>query len=330
MPQSSFAYAVARVRSLEKGLIGRDRLHRLTEGSLDDAVRVLVEAGYGDMPDATAADCENMIGKELEKAAVLLQEISPEPTVTDLFLMKADIHNLKVLLKARLLDNTEEPVLLAGGIFPKDKLVLAVRDRRYLDLPPVLKDAVNALEKELQTKEDPQQISIALDGAYIAHAQETLKKYPGSFAAKYFHALADFNNILAMLRIRSMGAQKDALERALLPTGHLTRGVLLGAFDQPFESMTKMIATGPAGAAIAAGMEAVAQTGQNSAMEKARDNYLMQLIKKGKYDAMTLQPVLGYYLAREQEAKCIRLILTAKRNSLDEQVIAERLREVYG
>ncbi|MDL2235817.1 V-type ATPase subunit [Christensenellaceae bacterium OttesenSCG-928-L17] len=330
MPQSSYAYAVARVRSLEKGLIGRDRLQRLSEGTLEDVVRMLVEAGYGDLPEATAADCETMIAKELEKAALVLQEVTPKPQVTDLFLLKGDIHNLKVLLKARLLDNKEEPFLLAGGLYETEKLAAAVRDHNYIDLPPVIKDALNELEKELQNKEDPQQISIALDRAYLLHAKSVLKKEPDSFAAKYFDALADFNNILTMLRVRAIGAQKDTLEQALLPAGNLSHSSILNAFEQPVEGMAKFIATGPIGPAVATGLEAVVQTGQNSAMEKARDDYLIQLIKKDKYDVMTLQPILGYYLAREQEAKCVRLIVTAKRNGLPEQVIAERLREVYG
>jgi hypothetical protein len=40
--------------------------------------------------------------------------------------------------------------------------------------------------------------------------------------------------------------------------------------------------------------------------------------------------VVGYYIARDREAKAIRMILTVKRNGLDDGVITERLRELYG
>ncbi|MDL2217331.1 V-type ATPase subunit [Christensenellaceae bacterium OttesenSCG-928-M15] len=330
MPQSSYIYAVARIRALETGLIGKDRMHRLSEGTLDDVVRMLVETGYGDMPEATADDCETMIARELTKANKLMQEVTPEQAVTDLFLMKADIHNLKVLLKARLLGNKEEPLLLEGGLYQTDLLVTAVRDRNYRSLPKALKEELNTLEKTLQVKENPQQISVALDRAYHLHAREVLKKHKNEFAGKYFNALADFDNVNALLRIRSMGGTKENLHEVLLPVGDVTHSAILSAFDQPFETMSKQLSTGAAGGAIALGFEEVQRTGQNSAMEKARDNHLMRLIKKGKYDMDSLQPVLGYYLAREQEAKCVRLIVTAKRNDLPEQVITERLREVYG
>ena len=45
---------------------------------------------------------------------------------------------------------------------------------------------------------------------------------------------------------------------------------------------------------------------------------------------MTIFPIVGYYLARDREAKAVRLILTVKRNGLDDAIIAERLRELYG
>lgn len=330
MPQSSYVYAVARVRALENGLFGRDRMVRLAEGSLDDVVRMLVEGGYGDIPEATAADCELMIARELEKANKLVSEISPEPELTDLFRMKADIHNLKVLIKARLLESKEEPLLLDGGVFPKETLVNAVRDHDYRDLSPALKEELNALEKALTVKENPQLVSVSLDRAYHAQAAAVLEKNKSVFAKKYFSALADFDNVLALLRLKSMDVSKDVLEDVLLPAGEISHGTLINAFEQPFETMAKLVSTGGAGSDIASGLEEVQRTGQNSALEKARDNHLMRLIKKDKYDVMTLQPVLGYYLAREQEARCIRLIVTAKRNGLDEQVITERLREVYG
>ena len=38
MPQSSYVYAVARIRAVEKGLIGRDKMHRMAEGSLEEVM----------------------------------------------------------------------------------------------------------------------------------------------------------------------------------------------------------------------------------------------------------------------------------------------------
>ena len=54
MPQPSYAYACARISALEKSLFGRDTVRRMAEGSLEDALRVLTDAKYGNLPDATS------------------------------------------------------------------------------------------------------------------------------------------------------------------------------------------------------------------------------------------------------------------------------------
>lgn len=330
MPQASHTYAVARIRALERGLIGQDRMARMAEGSLDDVVRMLQETGYGGMPEATSDDCEAMISRELTETYRLIREISPEPELTDLFLMKADIHNLKVLLKARLLDSHEPPMLMDGGIMDPEKLRAAVANRDYRDLPELLREALNQLEKSLQLREDPQQVSVSLDKAYQRLAEEVLARHSNSFAIAYFTARADFGNVLTLLRLRAIGSGKDSLAPLLLPAGDIPHSTLSAAYDQPMESLVRMLSIGAAGSAIAEGFEEMQRTGQLSALEKARDNHLIRLIKGEKYEVMTLGPVLGYLLAREQEAGCVRLIVTAKRNRLGEQVITERLRELYG
>ena len=40
--------------------------------------------------------------------------------------------------------------------------------------------------------------------------------------------------------------------------------------------------------------------------------------------------MVGYIIAKEREAQNVRLILTVKRNGLNESVIAERLVKLYG
>ena len=64
-----------------------------------------------------------------------------------------------------------------------------------------------------------------------------------------------------------------------------------------------------------------------------RDSWCSDLvisqIKPQKSNPFTLGPVAAYVLARENEIKCVRMILSGKQNGLPEQVIRERLGEMY-
>lgn len=330
MPQSSYYYAVARIRALERGLIGRERMLRIADSTLDDAMRLLHETGYGNMPDATAAECELLIEQERIKAAAVVKEVSPEPAVTDLFLLRTDVLNLKMLIKARLMETQQEPRLLTGGVYANELLMRAVRERDYRDLPKDFRNALDVLELTLFTQKEPQLVSVTLDKAYLTHAYNTLKKYANATALAWFRAMADFNNVLTLLRLRQMDASQADLNSMLLPAGDISHSTLAAALDLPDDGLEKALATGAAGSAIAQGLAQTLATGRASALEKVRDNYLLDIYKRQKYDVMSLQPIIGYLLAREQEEKCVRLIFTAKLNGLDTQVITERLRELYG
>ncbi|MBQ6425505.1 MAG: V-type ATPase subunit [Clostridia bacterium] len=329
MPQPSIPFACGRLSALEAGLLDQQAVKRMADGTLEDAMRMLQDAHYGDIPDATSADVERMIDNVRVHTAQELREISPKPAITDLFLLRTDIQNLKMLIKARLTNETDTE-MEAGGLFEPDQLRKMVSDQSYKDFPEDIADAVGALERDLKTEVNPQHVSVALDRAYLAHAQNTAKKEGDPFARTYFDALCDFDNMITFLRMRATGAPKEALKEVALPTGGIRIEDLAASYELTADSLRTVLTESPARDAIERGLAAVQTTGSIAALERERDDYLLSLVKDHKYDALTMYPIYGYYFAREREAKAVRLILTVKRNGLDDAVIQERLCELYG
>ena len=327
MPQDSVIYGVTRIRCHEKDLLGPARLQRMLDSSAEEAVRQLVDIGYGGLPDATVADMEQMIANELAAAYTLVEEVSFRPALTDAFRMKADVHNLKLLLKLRLMGSRETPLLLQGGVFSPEALEKMVESADYRQLPDPFPAALAALEESFQAGIDPARISTALDSAYIQYAS-SIRKAP--MVTAYFKALADFDNVLALLRARQMGANAARLQQMLLPPGDVPQEALLGALEAPAESLARALAQGPAREALSKGLEAFARGEGIAPLERERDNYLMNQFQGARFDNDSAAPLVAYLLAREQEAACIRLIITAKRNGLPENIITERLRVLYG
>jgi len=326
MPQNSAIFGVARIRCHEKDLIGKDKMQRLCDSTADEAVRLLNDMGYGSMPDATAKDVEKLISNELNAAYALVREVTFDKELSDLFLMKADVHNLKLLLKLRLTGSKDDPAYMQGGCYAPEALYKMVQNSEYRDLPEEFRKALATLEQSFQADVDPAAISIMLDKAYMAYAMRVGK----GFAVPYFKAQADFANILALLRIRNMNGGIDKLKNALIPGGDIPESRFVQALEAPVDGLGKLIATGAAREHILKGLDAIIKGGSIVNMEKERDNYIISMASKDKYQNDTMAPVIGYLLAREQEARCVRLILTAKRNNLPESAVTERLRELYG
>ena len=329
MPQPSYAYACARISALEKSLFGRDTVRRMAEGSLEDAMRVLVDAKYGNVPDATSEDVERMIESVRRQTAETIQQLSPEPALTDLFLLQTDAHNLKVLIKARML-NAMEVSLLEGGLFTREQLTNMVQTAKYDLLPEAMRVSLEQLEAKLKISPEPQLVSVFVDYGYHAHCLQVSKTAKEPFVRQYFDALCDFDNVITFLRMRAMGSQKEDLKDVLLPTAGIQAKALIDAYELSAETLTRAISDSTVKAALQEGLSHMLISGNIAMLEKKRDDYLLSLVNSHRHEVMTIFPIVGYYLARDREAKAVRLILTVKRNKLDDSVITERLRELYG
>ncbi|MBR0206579.1 MAG: V-type ATPase subunit [Clostridia bacterium] len=327
MAQKSYAYACARVSALSKRLLDDTALKRMTEGSMGDALRILIDDRYGNLPDAGEGDGEKMIERELIAMREEIKSLSPEPAITDLFLLQSDVMNLKTLIKARLLDQ-KDVTWQAGGLYEREALEKAVSEQDYSLLPADMVPELTALEKRLATSVEPQLISIALDRAYLRHALKTTER--NKAFSHYFKAKADFDNVLTFLRVRAMGGGRGMLRDVLLVEGGIPFKALYEGYDLSVEGFGKIVESSVCRRPLAAALDHMYGTGNIGEVEKARDNYLMSLISAHRHDAMSLYPVVGYILAKEREAQNVRLILTVKRNGLNESVIAERLVKLYG
>ena len=63
--------------------------------------------------------------------------------------------------------------------------------------------------------------------------------------------------------------------------------------------------------------------------EKWCDNKIMALMAQQKGNPFTIAPIAAYYYARETEMKAVRMVLSGVINKLDENLIKERLRDLY-
>ena len=56
---------------------------------------------------------------------------------------------------------------------------------------------------------------------------------------------------------------------------------------------------------------------------------MMQTMQPQKYQSFSVGPLVAYVLARENEIKTVRIILSGKRSGLSDDSIRERVREMY-
>ena len=90
-----------RVRAMENRLLTRERMERMIDARTDEeAVKVLSECGYGELPRLTSIGLDDMLARARDGYCQDLRSAVPDKYLIDVFQMKYDYHNLKTLIKA--------------------------------------------------------------------------------------------------------------------------------------------------------------------------------------------------------------------------------------
>ena len=130
-------------------------------------------------------------------------------------------------------------------------------------------------------------------------------------------------NIKIAVRCQKTGKSLEFMKRAMAPcesinVEQLAKAALSGA-DALREYLKETV--------YADGVEALEES--PSAFERWCDNQMIEAIKPQKYNAFSAGPLVAYLLARQNEIKTVRMILTGKQNGFPDEMIRERIREMY-
>ncbi len=322
LPQESIYYALGRLSVLQKNALDQQKIERLLQAqTAEDAQRTLQELGWTE-----SEDYEKMAADHVREACRLARELTTDERLLDCFLLRHDVSNLKMLIKARCL-GVDAGALSQCGVFSTDMLAHAVADRRYDKLYPILRLALLALEKRLAVKVDPLDIDITLDKALYRQIFSRLPKHADS-ARRYFMARVDVLNLVMALRAVHMGKDAAFFQSLLIPGGTIAESRWLKAYEFP-EKLPQLV-NGYGLKLYHAAITAQLDASKLSNLEKLMDDHLLSIFTAYKRDLDRIERIIGYVLMREREAAAVRLIMAGKINEFPQEAIRERLRELYG
>ena len=319
LKDTAFLYVTALVREKENKLISAAQLDRMIRGeSVEDAAKILEECGYGsvDVSDAVALDRALRL-----KFAEILKEIAkagPDSRIADTFRIKYDYHNAKVFLKAEAVKIDAQNLLSDGGRVPREVWGAGFPS----GVPADLLNAVTQAREILIETKDAQTADILLDRAMYREYLALAEYLEDEFFAGYIRISIDIVNLRTAVRAARMGLGAQALTDALIPGGNFAPERVSG------DIKTLYINTPLETAAVLA---KIAMDGGNlTAFERAADNALLTYLKKARFIAFGIAPVLRYISALETEAVAVRTVMASRGAGLSPEEIRERLRDLDG
>ncbi len=322
MPDNGYAYAVSRVRAKELSLLTAQTVDTLLAAkNAADCVRLLAEKGWGTGDANVSAD--RLLAEERDKTWSLLAELVEDLSVFDVFLYVNDYHNLKAAIKLCYTSLDAVDVYIPHGTIPPDEICRAVASRGWGDLPAHMREAAEAAMLALTHTGDGQLCDMMIDRAALSAILTAGKESPYQLIRDYAALTVAAANIKIAARCQRTGKSLAFIREALAPCDTLDISSLAQAAASGFEALLAYL-EGTRYAEAAAALRV-----SSSAFERYADNAVMALIKPQRYHPFTLEPIAAYLLARENELRLVRLILTAKQNQLPEASVRERLRELY-
>ncbi|MCI8341978.1 MAG: V-type ATP synthase subunit C [Firmicutes bacterium] len=317
-----YPYAVARIRMLERFLLTEKSYIQMAEAkNIDDVLKILSEAGYGAADQLTVKNYEAALADRLEKAYGSVAELVDGQNFMDVFLLKNDYQNIKVLMKEELSGVKGENYIVDGGTVKAAEIQAAFNKKNYDSLPSNMAKAIEEAYDAYSKTMSGQSIDIVLDRAAFGDMIKRAGESGIDFIKKYMELTCDVTNLKSFMRVRNMKKPFDMFAEVYVEGGSMS----LEFFRQGFGAESAASAfKGSSYSALAEGMSE-----GFTAFEKKCDNFIMAYIREAKYKSLTIEPLVAYIYAVETEVKTVRIILNSKINDIDSEIIKERLRDAY-
>jgi V/A-type H+-transporting ATPase subunit C len=239
-----------------------------------------------------------------------------------------DYHNLKVMIKLFMLGRSLDDELLFPGNISVETLRRAISDNNYYDLPDTMKEALKYIDRQFAVTADVSVIGVTLDKAYSKEVSALVQYMNDPLVSKYFSIMMDISNIIAFMRIRSFYG-RESFDGAFLEGGTIEKRTFMDAFELSDESVLSAVVRGDYAGILADAAEDYHKTKSLYMMEKARDDYLLSLLKEHRHDMFSIGPLMCYYIAKQREAEAVRMVMTAKQGGIDADVVTKRLKNIF-
>lgn len=332
MDKTQFTQVIPRIRVYETKLLDKTKIDRMVDAKdATDALKVLQETEYSILMNniKRPEDYEILLTEELKRVYNLLYSICPNKKIIDIMALRYDYHNIKVLIKGKILKKDFSHMLINVGTVKLEKIKDAIENDNYRELDRFKRKATEEVEQDFSNHKDPQRIDIILD-KYLFEEMKFLASDMGDlFLNKYMKSTIDFTNIKSLLRVKKQNREREFLNYVFISGGSIGKEKLLALINDSVENIAGKLAHTDYGKVIKQGIEAYTKTGSIGILEKLADNYIMDMMKNGKLVFLGIEPIIAYIFAKENEIKLIRIIMVGKLNNISGEVIRERLRDAY-
>ena len=307
----------------EKYLL-KDKILKLCETGAEDALRSLLESGFGKGVEISSVyDYERLVAADEKSIDEFIREYAPSKAEIEYLLSPRDFHNAKALVKAVYLNLDAEKLLAPDGLVPAQIIFECIKENKLQPLCKELQEAVKeTAELFADDKASGAEIGVIFEKAQFAHLSAVCSK--NLLLKKLIAVKADMTNILTALRSDS----EDYAKKCFVSGGKLSEGKLLKLFEEDKARAVQAFKDTPYYDFVKNCVDAKAASLPLTQAEKISESYEAEYFNAKKYELKRSQPFLYYVFRRRAENANVRILFVCLLAGMREQDIKRRLRAV--
>jgi len=323
MRDADYIYAVACIRAKEKTLLtDADVQTMVGMKSEKEVLSYLTEKGWGD--GSVDSDMETVLSNEEEKQMKLLNTLGVDKKIIDTLFIQELYHNLKAAIKEVCTGIEDGQAFYEHELYGKTQLMSIIRDKEFEKLPEDMQQvAKKALDLMLTTR-DGQRLDVMIDRACLDAIEKVAATTKDKFLANYAETKVVIADIKIAVRAADTKRPLQMIEDALAPNRKFDVKKLAAAAAVGREEVYGFLERTDYRSAVDALKDSF------SAFEKWCDDFIMSTLMNQKTNIQSSGPIVAFFLAKQNEIRTARIIMTAKANGFSDEVISERVRKMYG
>lgn len=318
----AYLFATGKIRVLEKRLLDKIDIERMVGAeSFEKAFQVLNNTDFSDnLLHLQPHDFEKAISRDMTQKRDLIKNISSNKHLFHYLFLKYDLHNIKVFLKSRLLnDKNYLKKIIPFGIIDPGKIeeYIFLENKKALPVGS-LKDSLDRVLENVSLET----VDALCDREYFQLLLYKAKKINNKFITNLAILEIDFANLKIALRTK-----KD-VEKLHIPGGNISVDKLKEICLQREDGVIKYLKSRLVRSELKL-FEEYFKEKKLWQLERSYDNLLINFLKRTRKVTAGPCVVVAYVVVKEIAFRNIRLIMTAKINGVPTAIIKTRVRDTY-
>lgn len=217
-----YAYAVARIRVLETGLLNQAAIEQLLACQDEQqCLQILTEKGWGNGDPVAGADA--ILSREREKIWEIMDSLVADRSVFSVLSYQDLFHNLKAAVKASILQGAAPNIFFSDCSIDGEDMVKFLTDKEYDRFPEDMREAAReAYETFLHTR-DGQLADIIVDRAALDAIKKAGERSKEEIVRQYAESTVAVADIRIAVRACKTGKSSDFMKKPWQNVTHWIR-----------------------------------------------------------------------------------------------------------